>query len=358
MSTDDAWALPETSAAGYGAPVAYIQTGKAQDAQRTLWLIVAGLFLVAGAAEFALLFVRSSNTLAGGLGYEYLAVDAYYGLRAVVLLACGTLLLVRRTRELASAMAVGIALIWLTQYFYALRPATIARASHFADEWFYLASFALAVIGGVLALAAVSRRGARTAADADPGGDPGTVTRTGTHTGPGQSMADRSVAVLVALAGAGLWILAQALAWQQFVLHTAQAGTINGARCCTWSQLGGWEHGSIIAGGLTALVLAAFGAMLRSKTRAAGLLLGLLLIPLSEVAENVVCVIAPMPALYSVNYRRLVGDSISLDYHVLAGFWLGTAGLVLFAVAALLRILLARRGDPYAHTALGRVRSS
>ena len=95
--------------------------------------------------------------------------------------------------------------------------------------------------------------------------------------------------------------------------------------------------------------------MLRSKIRAAGVLLGLVAAGTPAVLTSVVNFIAPMPTLYGIHYRRLIGPEIKVVASPVGGFWLGIAALLMLCLAAISRLTLGPRKAAYPQNELERI---
>jgi hypothetical protein len=374
MSTDDAWALPEGSgtpavgpaAAGSGTESASVDAGGAAggaggpgggadalaglaapprpgEADRVLWLVTAGLLLIAGVVQLAFLVTRSVALAPNLPNYDFLALDAFYGLRALVLLGCGVLLLGRRSRELAAGMALGIAGISLARYFVTVvHPSDMTRRNFVGGYWIGVASYVLSLLAGLVTLIAVLRRPAP-AAPAAPA----------LRTTRRQSRSDRLVAVTAGFAGAVLWFIGECLDAYEVDVRSVSTGVGQAQRCCALSgRLTTWERGELVASGIALVALAVFAATLRSKSLGAGVVIGAVLIPLSDVVQALVIAAAPLPAVYSVHYQRFIGTLLTVDAKVVEGFWLTLVGLLVLTGAAAFR-LRGARDNPYPELGAG-----
>ncbi|HEU5425571.1 MAG TPA: hypothetical protein VFU74_01795 [Actinocrinis sp.] len=328
MSTDDAWAVREQSQPGRTEDgVAAEAIGKQREPDHLAWLIAGALFLCVGAAQLAMLFVRTSIGSTSQMLYDSLAFDVVQGLRSALFLGCGMLLINRRTREAACGIALSAALIADIRYFWKLRPSTVTREYGAIGAWLSGAVFVLQSAGAVAVLVLLIRR--RTAR------------------GARQRRTDRIVALLLGFTGAVLWATSNPLAWYRIRFGSASGYAGRTDACCSWTQVDSWDRVAIVLGGLSMIVLAFVAATVRAKARAAGLLFGMALVPLGDVAWSITSSIAPMPSFYGFHYRQYLSPSVTVTDTPMPGFWIALIGVVLIAAAGACRLLLGSREERY-----------
>jgi hypothetical protein len=370
MSSDDAWSIPDTSATpaasamsavpaadpvvpgavpdaasaavpavaavprtvadagvGIAGGLGVIQRQRIAEPNRALWLIVAALFLVAGLTQIVYLLAHSETFLPGQPNYELLAIDAYYGLRAVLMFACGALLLNRRTRELAAGLALSVSALSLAFYFGTLRPSVITGTGDRLAIYMGVGATVIITVAGIVAFVAVVRE-----------------RREGRVYGR-QSRVDRVVAVAAAFFGAMILFAGECTDTYRVALQTTLGD--ESVQCCGWSKMSSWRAAELLVGAAVTLVLAVFAATLRSKKFAAGLLFGTTVLPLSPVAQVVALSAAPLQSLYGFHYTSSPLIPKWVTGSPVAGFWLQLFGVLLLVSAAVARLLLGRRRNPY-----------
>jgi hypothetical protein len=368
MSSDDAWSVPDSGAAppapaaaagpaadpsapeaapalvptlapatasamapgpesGIGTGLGAIRRQQAPEPNRALWPTVAGLFLAAGVTQVVYLFAHSETFVPGQANYELLSIDAFYGLRAVLVFACGALLLTERTRELAGGLALSVSVLSLAFYFASLRPSVINGTADRLARYMGAGATVLLIGAGIVALVAVLRERRR-----------GVVHRR-------QSRTNRVIAVVAGFLGAVFLLVGECIASYRVELRT-QLGEQT-VQCCGLSRVSGWSAAELLVGTGVTLVLAVFAATLRSRKFAAGLLFGTTVLPLSNVAQVAALSAAPVQSIYGFNHRFSGFASIGVTSTPLAGFWLALLGLLLLAAAAVARLLLGARKNPY-----------
>ncbi len=346
MSEGDVWSVhePQTAAdaEGVGSGAApQVSLGRPQDPDYAAWLIAGVLFLLAGVLQAAVLFVDTRSLSGSEPVYDSIAFDLEFGMGAAALLACGTLLLVRRARELAGALATGLGLAVLTGYFWQLRPSKLKSLLGGHGSWLLVGTYTMLALGTVTVLTVVLRRRER-------------VVESRTKA---ERRADRVVAVVLGFGGAVFGCIAGALAWYRFGVGPASGGGIQSTfECCSWSQADGWMQSAVLANGATIVVLALFAATARSRFRAAGLLLGVVMAGLPDFAIAVAVQVAPLPTFYGIHFRQQFPDTIAVGTAT-PGFWLGLIGLLLLSAAAVTRLALGSRTAAYPQNELERIAS-
>jgi hypothetical protein len=346
MSEGDVWEVQEPRAAGDIAgppPAPSIVLERPRDTGFLAWVIAGILFLAAGVLQAATLFTDSRQvTGVVGPGYETVAFDVVFGIRTVVMLACGVLLLVSRVREFAGGLAVGFGLELLAGYFWQLRPSTVTSLFVGHGWWLLVGAYSALAMGTVIALVVLLRRRERVREQ-----------RTGA-----ERRVDRVAAVSLGFAGAVFWWIAAALTWYRLSVTLSSGGSPLSRECCSWSDDDGWKQVGILAGGATIVVLALFAATARSKLRAVGLLLGAVAAGLQDLAVVIAIQVAPMPTMYGIHYRRVLpADSGSIAGTGTPGFWLALIGLLLLSGAAVTRLALGSRKAAYPQNELERIAS-
>lgn len=344
MSEGDAWSAPDSGGApGSAAYAAYPAMPKQpRDPDYVIWLSASVLFLVAGLLQAIMLLVHG-HQITGTLEplYDSVGFDVDFGVKALFMIACGVLLLNRRTREWAGGFAVGFGLFTLADYFWRLRPAELKSDFVTLGSWLYVAVYALGAAASVVALVALLRR-RRTVGDARS---------------RAERRVDRLVVVVLVFVAAVLWMVGTSLAWNRIGVGTGSGGIQHTEECCSWSQDNGWKQTAIVVGAITALALALFAATLNSKLRSTGVLFGIVAAGLPSVVSSVLTAIAPLPTAYGVHYRDFIPADTRIVVTVTTGFWTGVAALLLLCAAAVSRLALGARKAAYPQNELERIAS-
>lgn len=325
MSLEDAWALKQADAGECGVTAEAVEPQ--HERGRVVWVFAAGFFFAAAVAQTATLFVRTLVGSSSQMLYDSLGLDIAQFVRAALSLACGVLLINRRTRDAACGLALSLTLIDDSRYFWKLRPSTLTTEYDALGIWLSWGVFALQSLGAVAVVVLLVRRQARR--------------------GARQRRADRIVAVLLGFSGAVLWAISNPLASNRVTVGSVSGGSGRPRQCCSWTQVDSWNHVAIVLSAVTMIALALVAATVRAKARAAGFLFGLALAPLGDVAWSITSSIAPMPSLYGFHYRQYISASVTVADTPAAGFWIGLAGIVLIAAAGAFRLLLGPREDRY-----------
>lgn len=364
---EDAWAVPEPNAGPGAAGKALVSEGedasertdtsadaapqaaafsggahfpaafpRVREPDRTGWLVAALLLLVAGVVEAAILFAHTKGAEIRVPLNDSPAVDVDEGSRALVLITCGVLLLLRRTREVASGLVLGVAAIWVARYFYTLRPSYLTRGVDTLGAVLLVAAFVLLVAGAISVLTLTFVRRARAGA------------RERSQSSPRrQRRPDRIAAVLLGFGGAALCAVSGPLAWEKFSIELTDMAITRTESCCSWSQVDGWNKTAVVTGGVMVIVLAMFAATIRAKMFAAGMLLGAALLPAIDVLRLVVIGLTPVQSFYGIRGSQHLAAMNRLAVSGDVGFWVGVAGVVLIAAAAVCRLLLGWRQDRF-----------
>ncbi|HEU5353091.1 MAG TPA: hypothetical protein VFU65_01440 [Actinocrinis sp.] len=300
------------------------------------WLVAGVLFLLGGLAEAAALFARTLGGSTNQHVYESLGLLVGQCVKAVILLACGVLIMNRRTRDTACGLALGVVLIVDTNSFWRLRPSRLSSEYDALGISVSLANFALQAAGAIVVLVLVIRQRTR---------------RTGhtrrTRRGAPQRRADRVAAVLLGFGGAVLLTISNLLTSYRLTLGTIFGGPQRSQECCSWAQNDGWNHVAVVLGGTAMIALALLAATVRAKARAAGLLFGMALVSIPDVALTFASSVAPKQTFLGFHYRQFVGSDITLSFTPTAGFWIELVGMLLIAGAGICRLLLGPREDRY-----------
>ena len=302
---------------------------RVREPDRIAWLVAAGLCLVAGVVEAAFLFAHTVGPLRLPLNNS-VGIGVDEGSRVLALIICGVLLFFRRTREVASGLVLGIAAIWAARYFYTLRPARLSRGIDALGVSLFLAAFGLMVAGAIMVLTLVIRQRSRVTGSTRRQGRP-----------------DRVAAVVLGELGAMFWITGTLLTWEKIGVGTVSQGIERTESCCRWSQVDGWNQSSIVIGGVVFLILAVFAATIRAKALAAGLLFGIVVLPLADVLRVVITTVAPMPSFYGIRYSPEIMSFAKVTVSADVGLRIGLVGIALIAAAAVSRLLLGQRKDRY-----------
>lgn len=324
MSTDDAWAIRQPDAGEYITTDAI--RGR-RESNQAAWLVAAALFIAAGLAEIATLFAHTQLGPRTQPLYESIGPIVGQGIKAAVLVGCGALLRNRKTRDAACGLALSIVLIVDTNFFWKLRPSRLSREYDALGIWLSLAVFVLQTTGALVVLILVIRQQA--------------------HRRGRQRRADRVAAVLLGFTGAVLWVASNALTSYRLGVGTVFNGVQHSETCCSWAQNDGWNHVAVILGGIAMIALALVAATVRAKTRAAGFLFGMALVPFGDVVVSVVSSLAPEPTFLGFHYRQLVGPSVIVTFTPTAGFWVELLAMLLLGAAGAFRLLLGPRTDRY-----------
>jgi len=310
-------------AGGLGA----IERPRTAQPDRVLWLIAAGLFLVAGAAEIAYLFGQSEVFFPGQHNYDVLAVVTARGLYAVILIADAVLLLLPRTRQVAAGLAMSVSLLSIAYDFGVFRPIVFKLEDHVA-VWARVGGLVFVAVGGPVALVAVIRR---------PRASVAAVRRR-------QSRVDRVAAMTLGFFGAAIVVLGSCL--DSFRAQLSVGTDQESFQCCGWSHSSGWAQAQLAVGGFALLLLAVLAATLSSKILAAGVLIGAALQSLPTLAQVVILIVAPVKSFYG--FAAPQGEIASgISIGPAAGFWLDLFGMLLLVAAAVARLRLGQRRNPY-----------
>jgi len=277
-------------------------------------------------AQIGYLFSRSETFAVGQSNYDILAIDGHYGLRAVLLAGSGVLLLLRRTRDLAAGLVLSVSLLAVAFDFGLLRPAVLHRQDDLAT-WTTVGALGVLAVAGVLVLVAVARQNR-----------PAEARRR-------QDRKDRVAAVTLGFFGAAILFLGVCLDSVQ--VRLASAADAPAFQCCGWSHVDGWQQIGMALGGTAIVVLAVFAATLRWKALAAGLLVGVTWLPLAKAVEYVLIIVAPEKSFIGYNNSLSSLASIRLSAAPMGGFWLLLVGVLLLVAAAVSRLRLGRRENPY-----------
>jgi hypothetical protein len=345
---------PPPPAPGYGfyPGVGQIPTAPADQTRRPdlgLWLSVAVLEAAAAVTQVVFLFAHSEGVTRLQSNYEFGAVDAYYGIRALLFFGCAALLLARRSRRLAAGIALSLGAGSLAFYFGTLRPSVFDGRADRLALWMGAGALVFTVLAGLLTLLALVReaRPARRAAAVPQVGPfayappPAAVRRQ-------QARSERVTAVVAGFAGAVLLALGRFTDTFQVTISSGGSIGDHTVRCCGWSQVGGWEQAQLAVGSAATLLLAVLAATLGARTVAAGMLAGLVLLPLSDVAQTVAVAVAPAQSIYgfdALSSNPFLRSGVAAS--PAAGFWLLLIGIGALAGAALARLLMGPRENPY-----------
>lgn len=325
-------AVPQATLFG-GDPQFPITAPRVREPDRIAWLVAALLVLAAGIVEAAFLFAHTSGTEVRLPLNDSIDLDIDEGSRALMLITIGVLLLLRRTREAASGLALGLAAIWVARYFYMLRPSTLSQGIDTLGVGLFIAAFVLMAAGAVSVLTLTFVRRAR-ATDRQ-------------RSRRRQRRPDRIAAVLLGFGGAFLCAIGALLAWVKASIGTTATGVTRTVSCCSWSEDDTWIKTAVVIGGVVIVVLAVFAATIRSKAFAAGVLFGVALLPIVEVLRVIVYGIFPAQSFYGIYASRAIMDITHVSISGDAGFWVGLTGVVLIAAAAVCRLVLGQREDRF-----------
>ena len=334
MSTDNPWALvgeenngtlPATAAASLPAANLEAPGGPSPALSK-----VAAAILIAGSA--AMLGTFFTHNGLQPIAYDFPAGDAYYGMRALCLLATACLLLNRRTREFGSGAALGIAVIWLALHFSSLGPVVNFPKQDRWNELLYLASYAAALISAILVTVSVLKNRASVVGDSSRAARltvalTGTIAAVASFIGSTMNWERSSVSIVSSLPGLNI--------------------PPKTSDCCTFAMQSSTEKAQLIASGVAVLALVVIAVVTRSRALGAGLIIGAVFVMLSEVAQTVAQTVAPIQSLRGIQASDAFSN-VNLTTVPLPGYWIAVAGLLLLVLSATLRILHGARRQPYA----------
>ncbi len=244
-------------------------------------------------------------------------------------LVCAALLLVPRTREFALGFGLGFSAIWFAGSFTTLRWPPSEHVADATVQWCVMGARALSLPAALCLLAFGLRRG-----DAVPRLRPW-----------GRPRVPLLILGLVPLA---LWTAAE---FVETVRATPpqQDTTVSPVSCCTFGQLSVGAKTNAVAALIVGVALIALAASVTSRAVSSGVFAGLFVAQVGVAALYATMIEFPIEFHIGIQNRAVPAGTVLRaaqypGYAALAGFWLLLAGLVLFALLAIIRPLVDRTG--------------